>query len=122
MAVPPMATSPSSGSSKPPIIRSVVVLPQPLGPSREMNSPAAFPPRCSSRARDQPGAPRAGFPPRGRGGGGLGEGRPAGDRDARPAPGLERARLVVVGDARRSGGVRRERLLEPQLLPRTERR
>ena len=30
---------PLVGSSKPPIIRSVVVLPQPLGPSIEKNSP-----------------------------------------------------------------------------------
>src|SRR3954447_12902179 len=31
---------PSSGSTNPAIIRSVVVLPQPLGPSREKNSPS----------------------------------------------------------------------------------
>src|SRR5436305_2978231 len=31
---------PSSGTSKPAIIRSVVVLPQPLGPSSEKNSPS----------------------------------------------------------------------------------
>src|SRR6476620_163250 len=34
-----MNTSPSSGSSKPAISRSVVVLPQPEGPSREKNAP-----------------------------------------------------------------------------------
>ncbi len=31
---------PASGSSKPPIMRSVVVLPHPLGPSSEKNSPS----------------------------------------------------------------------------------
>ena len=36
---PPMRISPSSGSSKPPIIRRSVVLPQPLGPRSEKNSP-----------------------------------------------------------------------------------
>src|SRR5258705_3146966 len=34
-----MNTSPSSGNSKPAISRSVVVLPQPEGPSREKNEP-----------------------------------------------------------------------------------
>ena len=33
---------PSSGCSKPPIIRSDVVFPQPLGPSREKNSPSSI--------------------------------------------------------------------------------
>ena len=33
---------PLGGSSKPAIIRSVVVLPQPLGPSRVKNSPSAM--------------------------------------------------------------------------------
>ena len=38
---PPTSTVPEVGSLKPAIIRSVVVLPQPEGPSREKNSPAA---------------------------------------------------------------------------------
>ena len=37
---PSSRTRPASGSSKPAIMRSVVVLPQPLGPSIEKNSPA----------------------------------------------------------------------------------
>ena len=45
---------PSSGTSKPAIIRSVVVLPQPLGPSSEKNSP--------SRDRERDPAHGAGLP------------------------------------------------------------
>ena len=37
---PPRYTVPYVGSSKPPIMRSVVVLPQPEGPSIEKNSPS----------------------------------------------------------------------------------
>src|SRR5260370_12112784 len=36
--LPPTRTSPASGSIRPAIIRSVVVLPHPDGPSRQMNS------------------------------------------------------------------------------------
>ena len=42
MSLPPTWTRPQSGSSKPAIMRSVVVLPQPDGPSSEKNSPAAM--------------------------------------------------------------------------------
>ena len=38
MRVPSKITSPLSGSTKPPIMRSVVVLPQPLGPKIVTNS------------------------------------------------------------------------------------
>ena len=38
-STPPIRISPSSGCSKPAIIRSDVVLPQPEGPSSERNSP-----------------------------------------------------------------------------------
>jgi len=41
---PPISTSPSSGSSSPAMQRSVVVLPQPEGPSRQTNCPL---PPCS---------------------------------------------------------------------------
>src|SRR3954453_12955721 len=41
-SVPWSTTRPASGVSKPAIIRSVVVLPQPLGPSREKNSPSSI--------------------------------------------------------------------------------
>ena len=37
--LPPTRISPPSGSRNPAIIRSVVVLPQPDGPSRQTNSP-----------------------------------------------------------------------------------
>ena len=40
MSRPVSSTRPASGSSKPAIIRSEVVLPQPDGPSSEKNSPA----------------------------------------------------------------------------------
>ncbi len=39
---PPMRTTPASGVTKPAIISSVVVLPEPEGPSSEKNSPAAM--------------------------------------------------------------------------------
>ena len=42
MSTPSMRTSPWSADSKPPINRSVVVLPQPLGPSSEKNSPRSI--------------------------------------------------------------------------------
>src|SRR4051812_1062338 len=45
---------PLVGSSKPPIIRSVVVLPQPDGPSSEKNSPAAISSVTPSTARTAP--------------------------------------------------------------------
>ena len=45
---------PAVGSSKPPIIRSVVVLPQPDGPSSEKNSPAATSIDTPSTARTPP--------------------------------------------------------------------
>src|SRR4051794_10623939 len=45
---------PLVGSSKPPIIRSVVVLPQPDGPSNEKNSPAAISSVTPSTARTAP--------------------------------------------------------------------
>jgi hypothetical protein len=41
MSWPVSTTRPSSGSSKPAIIRSEVVLPHPDGPSKEKNSPGA---------------------------------------------------------------------------------
>jgi hypothetical protein len=40
-SAPPMRTAPSLGSMKPAIMRKVVVLPQPDGPSRTRNSPSA---------------------------------------------------------------------------------
>src|SRR5256886_2190652 len=45
---------PASGSSKPATIRSVVVLPQPLGPSSEKNSPSPISSVTSSTARCVP--------------------------------------------------------------------
>ncbi len=45
---------PAVGSSKPPIIRSVVVLPQPLGPSSEKNSPEPMSSEMPSTARTSP--------------------------------------------------------------------
>ena len=41
MDSPAISMTPSSGSSKPEMRRNVVVLPQPLGPSSEIVSPAA---------------------------------------------------------------------------------
>src|ERR1051326_7306599 len=46
----PSQISPSSGSSRPAIIRSVVVLPQPLGPSRTSSSPSSTSKLTSSTA------------------------------------------------------------------------
>ena len=54
MSRPPTWTRPSSGSSKPAIMRSVVVLPQPDGPSSEKNSPAAMSSVTSSTATTRP--------------------------------------------------------------------
>ena len=39
--LPPTRISPASGSRKPAIMRNVVVLPQPDGPSRQTNSPCS---------------------------------------------------------------------------------
>ena len=47
MSAPSIAIDPSVGASKPPIMRSSVVLPQPEGPSSEKNSPR----RMSSETR-----------------------------------------------------------------------
>src|SRR5262249_24038757 len=47
-------TRPESGNSKPAIMRSEVVLPQPEGPSREKNSPAAMSSVTSSTATTRP--------------------------------------------------------------------
>ena len=49
-----MRTVPAVGSSKPPIIRSSVVLPQPLGPSRPKNSPGRMESETSSTATKSP--------------------------------------------------------------------
>ena len=51
---PASRTRPWSGSSKPAIIRRVVVLPQPLGPSSEKNSPAPISSETSSTASSSP--------------------------------------------------------------------
>jgi hypothetical protein len=45
---------PSSGCSKPPIMRSVVVFPQPLGPRREKNSPSRMSRETSRTAATLP--------------------------------------------------------------------
>ena len=45
MSRPRSSIRPPVGGSNPPIIRSVVVLPQPLGPSSEKNSPGLDPKR-----------------------------------------------------------------------------
>src|SRR5215211_2017423 len=42
MSLPSMTTEPVEGSANPPMQRSRVVLPQPLGPSNAKNSPAAM--------------------------------------------------------------------------------
>src|SRR5215211_5979916 len=52
---PPMTTRPSSGASKPAIILSVVVLPQPDGPSSEKNSPGSTASSTPSTATTPPG-------------------------------------------------------------------
>ena len=51
---PPRYTVPYVGSSKPPIIRRVVVLPQPDGPSMEKNSPSRMSSDRSSTAAASP--------------------------------------------------------------------
>src|SRR5690606_38889353 len=53
-AAPVKRTSPSSGSIRPFMRRSRVVLPQPLGPTRLTNSPGATSKLMSSRARTLP--------------------------------------------------------------------
>ena len=50
----PIAIRPVSGSTKPAIIRSVVVLPQPDGPSSTTNSPCAIVRLTSSTTRTPP--------------------------------------------------------------------
>ncbi len=60
-------TLPVSGTSKPAIIRSVVVLPQPLGPSSEKNSPSPISSVMSSTAAASPKrllTPRSAIPTR----------------------------------------------------------
>src|SRR3954447_22327122 len=52
---PPMTTWPSSGSSNPAIILSVVVLPQPDGPSSEKNSPGSTVSSTPATATTPPG-------------------------------------------------------------------
>ena len=54
MSSPPMKTRPSFGRTKPAIMRSVVVLPQPEGPRREKNSPSSTRSETSSTARVSP--------------------------------------------------------------------
>ena len=54
MSLPPTWTRPESGSSKPAIMRKDVVLPQPDGPSREKNSPAAMSSVTPSTATTRP--------------------------------------------------------------------
>ena len=51
---PPRCTRPAVGSSKPPIIRSVVVLPQPDGPSRAKKRPASISRSSASTAVTSP--------------------------------------------------------------------
>src|SRR5919198_3787879 len=53
-SVPCMTMRPASGSSKPATMRSVVVLPHPLGPSSEKNSPSAISSDTSSTAFTPP--------------------------------------------------------------------
>src|SRR4028118_2071890 len=48
---PPIRTRPSLGVSRPAIMRSVVVLPQPEGPRRQTNSPAPRRPRHQAQRR-----------------------------------------------------------------------
>src|SRR4051794_32634711 len=54
MSAPPTRMRPASGVSKPAIMRSVVVLPHPDGPSRAKNSPAAIVRSTPSTARTRP--------------------------------------------------------------------
>jgi hypothetical protein len=51
---PPSSTRPLSGSSKPAISRSVVVLPEPDGPSSVKNSPRAMSTLTPSTAATEP--------------------------------------------------------------------
>src|SRR5882672_4087642 len=51
---PPIRTSPEDGLSKPPMIRINVVLPQPLGPSSEKNSPGCMASDTLSKAGAAP--------------------------------------------------------------------
>ena len=53
-STPRSSIRPAVGSSKPPIIRRVVVLPQPDGPSSEKNSPDRISSEMSSTARTSP--------------------------------------------------------------------
>src|SRR3954454_23452456 len=53
-SVPSSTIRPASGVSRPAIIRSVVVLPQPLGPSSEKNSPSPISSDRSSTAAALP--------------------------------------------------------------------
>src|SRR6478672_9472294 len=53
-STPRSSTRPPDGSSKPPIMRRVVVLPQPDGPSSEKNSPARISRSIPSTARTSP--------------------------------------------------------------------
>src|SRR5262247_2066354 len=54
MDLPPIATSPSSGCSKPAIRRSDVVLPQPEGPRKEWNEPRGMSKEMLSTATTGP--------------------------------------------------------------------
>ena len=54
MALPPIWMSPASGSKKPAIMRSSVVLPQPEGPRIEKKLPRATLNESSSTARKAP--------------------------------------------------------------------
>src|SRR5919109_2744766 len=54
MSLPPTWTRPESGCSKPAIMRRLVVLPQPDGPSREKNSPASMSRLTASTATIRP--------------------------------------------------------------------
>ncbi len=54
MLRPPIRTWPASGSSKPAIMRRIVVLPQPLGPSNAIVSPAATVKEMSAMAVTAP--------------------------------------------------------------------
>ena len=55
MSLPSTTIVPAVGFSKPPIIRSVVVLPQPDGPRNETNSPLTASRLKSSTATTPPG-------------------------------------------------------------------
>src|SRR5690554_4368010 len=53
-STPPMLTTPASGSTKPATIRSTVVLPQPLGPSRVVKLPRGISRERSATATVSP--------------------------------------------------------------------